>query len=743
VLGEFAPRTLMPSLVCGMALSELQQFIREQIWDADPATLAQSLSAGGPPSRTLIADAQLFEVGQGKCSLPAWLTEHGHRATGEFDLASPRWREQPAVAEDMARRLAEGANPMARHEQNRRRIDSEIEAIGEKLSDRDRHKLRLHVDLVRRYVAFREDGKDFFMLGYDLLRDIALEAGRRLEIGGEVFYLSIEDLFDALRVGFAPMHLIEKRKAAYEAEVRLILPSLIDADAIGTLGQPPPIDPIGKASHRALAVSSGVASGPARILESPSAAGDIGNGYILVCPSTDPSWTPLFVNAAGLIIERGGILSHGAVVARELGLPAVVLPNAVNLLREGQHIQIDAVHGRVIAADNAIGPAVPIVKEDVDDTSIAPGLIPPPAASIERRVATLSKIVGAMWVLFLLAFFLLPTAIVQAPALKFFDVLLWPIVRTAGYPVTVAIVAVTIAVGMLLIQKLLTDNARLLEAKRRAAVLKKMAELLPTGSRRRGALLETAAPVQVRTFAAGMVPICLLLGPLVVPFVWFRARVDPASWNAPAGSVVQVVALMQGDWESPVVIELPGSIQLDDATPASITPPPVRKTLQRLLALYRRPRPADPQQPWEIQAAPDLARQQTADDLQAYLDAGIPATGITWTLRPPESMSDRFPIRVSTEGHEPVTINAVVGNQYPPAQTSVRGPANSPINELKITYPPSKTEPIFWRPLGRLAGSQHGKLLNWLGRIDVGWFWLYILVYLPTLLLTRRVLQIA
>ena len=90
----------------------------------------------------------------------------------------------------------------------------------------------------------------------------------------------------------------------------MILPRIIDADAIDTLGEPPKIESAG--SYKAFALSSGDATGPARIVKSPQEAGELGSGYILVCPSTDPSWTPLFVNAAGLVLECGGTLSHGA-----------------------------------------------------------------------------------------------------------------------------------------------------------------------------------------------------------------------------------------------------------------------------------------------------------------------------------------------------------------------------------------------------------------------------------------------
>ena len=208
------------------------------------------------------------------------------------------------------------------------------------------------VSLVRRYVGLREDSKDFLMLGYDLLRDLAIEAGRRLDMGQDVFYLTREEFLDSLRIGFAPYHLIEQRKATYQAETRLTLPRVIDAKAVDSLGEVPEVRPTA-GGHKAFAVSAGESTGPARILRSPTEAGDLGRGYVLVCPSTDPSWTPLFVNAAGLVLECGGTLSHGAVVAREMGLPAVVLPDATRLFREGQEIRVDGLHGWVGPAGRA------------------------------------------------------------------------------------------------------------------------------------------------------------------------------------------------------------------------------------------------------------------------------------------------------------------------------------------------------------------------------------------------------
>jgi pyruvate,water dikinase len=94
-------------------------------------------------------------------------------------------------------------------------------------------------------------------------------------------------------------------------------------------------------------VASGMATGIARLVFDPRAAAHLGENYILVCPSTDPGWTPLFLNAAGLIVERGGVLSHGAIVARDFGIPAVVCHEATRLIRDGDKVHLDGNRGLI------------------------------------------------------------------------------------------------------------------------------------------------------------------------------------------------------------------------------------------------------------------------------------------------------------------------------------------------------------------------------------------------------------
>ena len=774
ILDTFGPRLLMPGLIAAMAMRELRTFLQEVLWDEDIDTLAQLLSAGGEPDRTVRSNAELYEVAKGPRSLETWLAQHGHRAAGEFDLAQPRWREQPTAVQEMADRLAAGEGPLERHRRHADVINRQVASLRARLTNRQGRELDRLVSLVRGYITLREDSKDFLMLGYDLLRDLALEIGRRLDVGDDVFYVTREELLEALCVGFAPYHRIEQRKAAYRAEIRLALPRVIDAGAIDTLGATPDIVP-NSDGYKALAVSSGQAQGRATILYSPTEAGDLGHGYILVCPSTDPSWTPLFINAAGLVLECGGVLSHGAIVARELGLPAVVLPGATKLFREGEEIRVDGHHGRVSSAGAFAGPhagvdlsaetsevrlgdpsqirttpsprsssltlAMP-PAETANDTSIPRDLVPPPAGHRDRKAARLSRDLAVVWTIFLLAFFLLPTQYVRQPTLRALDVVLWPLARSLGKPAVVAIVAAGIAVLTLIVQRLVTDNRRLREAERRAAALRRQAQLLPTGSPKRTAFTRLAAGVQIRTLAAAMIPIGILLGPMVMPFVWFHERVDPVAWNAPAGSAVQVVATVDGEWREPVRIGVSSAVVVDESTPVARTLPPLRATLEHLLVLYRQPHD-DPGQPWELKLAPDLGREQAASDLQAYLDAGIPPQGITWLIRPPGDMGGRFSVAVTAGEYPPVVANVVLGDESPPAPRRVVGPAGAPVKELRVVYPKAKHEVTFWRPLAPVADRGRGAWAVRLAAIDVGWLWLYILVYLPTLVLARAVLKVA
>jgi pyruvate,water dikinase len=740
VLDTFGPETLLPSLICGTVWADLEAFLYEHFWDEDADALVRLIAAGETPDCTVVADAELFEVAMGTRSLEAWLDAHGHRGPGEFDLAAPRWREQSDFLREMAARLATGEPPLERFKRGCNASAAQAAKLRAELSPTDAREFDRRLALVHRFLPFREEGKDYLMLGYDQLRRVALELGRRLDVGDAVFYLEPDEIFDALRVGFAPHHVIEQRQLSYRAELKLTLPRVIDAAAIERLGEPADLETTA-GGYRALPISPGRASGPARVLHAATEAADLGTGYILVCPSTDPAWTPLFINAAGLVLECGGTLSHGAVVAREMGLPAVVIADATRLFRTGEQLEIDGHSGWVgRAAQVRERASVDVV--DPADTRIRRTLIPPPPGAKDRRAAWRRNAALAIWAVYLLAFFALPSAYVHQPSLAFLDFFLWPMVSAWGKPAVVALVSVVVAALTLLVQKLVTDNRSLMEAQRRAAVLLQQAKSLPEGSPRRNALTQAAAPVSGRLLMARLAPVCLLLGPMMLPFAWFSERLDPSVPGAAAGSPVQVVATVDGEWTGPLRIDVPADVALDETTPAVRTLPPLRRTLEHLLTLYREPQSSSTG-PWELSVAPDIGRIQTENDLKRYLDAGLPPQGLTWTVRAPTGASRRFAVSVVTEGHSPVSLDVVLGSQFPPATPSVTGHADSPVKALRIVYPNSSRKPTFWQPLGAWAQHEDSALLRRLAAVNISWLLLYVLTYLPALAILRAALRVA
>jgi pyruvate,water dikinase len=206
--------------------------------------------------------------------------------------------------------------------------------------------IRELVEQARRLLPYRENGKYYLMMGYELIRNVLLELGRRWEIGNDVFFLRREELRRFPRDREELTEVIGDRKVRRQAFRRLDMPDVIDSRELEELGLPRETE---DATHRLSGdgVAAGVSRGTARIVLDPREAGDPGVDYVLVCPSTDPGWASLFARARALVVERGGALSHGAIVARDLGIPAVVCPDATRRIPEGAMIRVDGNSGRI------------------------------------------------------------------------------------------------------------------------------------------------------------------------------------------------------------------------------------------------------------------------------------------------------------------------------------------------------------------------------------------------------------
>jgi pyruvate,water dikinase len=208
-----------------------------------------------------------------------------------------------------------------------------------------REEIETQLRLTQSLLPYRESGKHYLMMGYELLRLAIVELAGRWDLGRDAFFLHLDEL-DRFEQDRGPLvEAIAQRKTRWQSLQRLDMPEVIDSRNLDQLGRPRVFEAAAELAGDA--VAAGVATGTAMIVFDPGEARDLGTDYILVCPSTDPGWTSLFVGARGLIVERGGVLSHGAIVARDFGIPAVVCPHATSRIRDGAQIRIDGNRGTI------------------------------------------------------------------------------------------------------------------------------------------------------------------------------------------------------------------------------------------------------------------------------------------------------------------------------------------------------------------------------------------------------------
>ncbi len=758
VLDEFGPASLLPSVIGVQALDRLAGILRTWVWDQDPEALAATIGAPHEPDLTQRANQQLWAVAEGRLSAEAWLAEHGHRAIEEMELMVPRWRERPAALIAYAAQLKGGVDPAAAHH---RRVDASKQrtAAARALIPAAHHaEFDQTVNACRQALRWREDGKWWLMYGYQLLRDIVVECGRRLRIGDEVCLLTRAELAAALTTGFAPRRLLAQRRRERVADKALVLPAVIEAQDLAGLGVPPPLPTSGTIT--AFALSPGRAAGPVRIVASPESAGDMGRGYVLVCTSTDPAWTPLFVNAAALVLECGGSLSHGAVVAREMGIPAVVVPGACRLLNEGELVTVDGVHGGLVRGSAPVE-AMAVVAT-ADDVRIPANRLPPGPGPICRRIGFWRNVFAVLWSVWVIALSLVMwgemfgilwqgtwiDTITRVPTFAVGDALFTDLHASLGGPGLVTLVAAVVGAGLLVLQALLTDNRRLRTANERCAALQAEASTLPVDSPRAKALRQACAGVQGRIIGAAMVPLGLLLGPIMIPFLWFAERVDPLFGHAHAANVTSVFvsAAVNGEFTGNVTL-VPGAgwvLDTDRGAEATQSLPPIRATLARLRTQWSAANDLAALS-WEVQAAAGQARGVMLADLDAFVKQPLAERVLKWVVTAPTSDGDHFlTLRVDGQPDQILRVPFGAGSNgvlkiasgeallgpavgaFPPAKHPVQRwyLAISEASKRAETYP-------FFRPF---------QFLGW--GWDAGWLIVYLAVYLPVMFLTKRVLRV-
>lgn len=361
VLDEFGPLSLLPGFFGGLAFDALEAKLAQLLGPRAGAALAGTLTLGLEGDITFEQDQMLYDVAHDQATLAAFLQRFGHRCIGEMELARPRWREDPTYLEQTVTRLRANAGrpPTEIHHHNVQRREQAERELPATLAQAGGSSLRedIEADLAeaRALLPYRESGKFYLMKGYALIRQALEELAKRWDLGGSIYFLQQEEL-----VGFPAepdrwRSLAAERKRRWQALQRLDAPDIVDTNQLDNLGIAPPVQAASELGGAAMA--PGVATGIARVVADPQSAGHLGADYILVCASTDPGWTPLFLNARGLVVERGGVLSHGAIVARDFGIPAVACPQATKQLKDGDLVRVDGNQGRVFLVERRAGNA--------------------------------------------------------------------------------------------------------------------------------------------------------------------------------------------------------------------------------------------------------------------------------------------------------------------------------------------------------------------------------------------------
>jgi phosphohistidine swiveling domain-containing protein len=308
---------------------------------------------------------RLREFGDFNAGFEAFLAEYGHRETATPILATPpTWGEAPETVLGLVKMLAAEPPKATGRANHAMKVLLDHPLLR---GPRRRARIERWVEAARCGIAFREDSHFYFTKPLPILRRSLLEIGRRLCDAGVleepegVFHLRLEELEDISDpAGLAEPDAQRGRAAVRTRSARreelsgvpLINPGLIF----------PPRDKVSDALLSGTPAGGGTATGPVCVIREPAEFAKLSSGDILVCPYTNPAWTPLFQRAAAVVVDSGAIGSHAAIVAREYGIPAVMgTADGTHKLSDGQHVRVDGDRGLVFAT------AVPTAEREVQE----------------------------------------------------------------------------------------------------------------------------------------------------------------------------------------------------------------------------------------------------------------------------------------------------------------------------------------------------------------------------------------
>lgn len=302
--------------------------------------------------------------GEARAAIQAWLERYGMRCAGEIDITRPRWSERPTALVPLIlsnirnfapgeaqRRFAQGLQEALRKEAE---VLERLRALPD--GEQKAEETKQQIARVRTFAGYREYPKYGMVNRYFIFKQALLrEADRLVQAGAiaereDIFFLRFDELQEAVRTHQADSDLIRQRKEDFTSYQALTPPRVMTSDGEVITGVYRR-DDLAPGALVGLPVSAGTIEGRARVILDMAQAA-LEPGDILVTAYTDPSWTPLFVTISGLVTEVGGLMTHGAVIAREYGLPAVVgVVDATRLIRDGQRIRVNGTEGFVEILD--------------------------------------------------------------------------------------------------------------------------------------------------------------------------------------------------------------------------------------------------------------------------------------------------------------------------------------------------------------------------------------------------------
>eukprot|EP01133_Synstelium_polycarpum_P011718 gene11718-13678_t len=302
-----------------------------------------------------------FQGGQqSRDAIDAYLNKYGMRCAGEIDMTKNRWSEKPIVLVPMILANIKNFNPGAAKQkfklgqQEALKKEQELLKRLSQLTDGEQKvsETKQMISLLRNFAGYREYPKYGIINRLFIYKQALLKEAEKLVLSGlietkeDVYQLSFEEFREVVRTHQLDRELLSKRKEQYKLYEKLSPPRVITSDG-EIIGGAYKRENLPAGAMIGLAVSAGLVEGRARVVLNMEGAA-LEPGDILVTSFTDPGWTTLFVSIKGLVTEVGGLMTHGAVIAREYGLPAVVgVENATRLIKDGQRIRLNGTDGYI------------------------------------------------------------------------------------------------------------------------------------------------------------------------------------------------------------------------------------------------------------------------------------------------------------------------------------------------------------------------------------------------------------